>query len=164
MGFGSTPITSVGGGVTGFGENGSVGGLDSLIDAATLVVFTSSVQHAAVNFPQFDLMAYTPNMPLAGFTPAPRSRQAGEQAFLDLLPPLPSARNQLVILYLLGTIHYTTLGMYESGELCDPRLHEPLDGFHAELERIARTIEERNRVRPPYPFLDPRGIPQSINV
>jgi arachidonate 15-lipoxygenase len=153
-----------GGGVTGLGANGSIGGLENLADAATLVVFTSSVQHAAVNFPQFDLMTYTPNMPLAGFTAAPRSRPANERDFLDLLPPLPSARHQLVILYLLGTIHYTTLGMYSSGELCDPRLQGPLDAFRAELERIGRVIEERNRVRPPYPFLDPRGIPQSINV
>jgi len=157
-------VSPDGGGVTGFGENGTVGGLESLIDAATLIVFTSSVQHAAVNFPQFDLMTYTPNMPLAGFTPAPRSRQADARDFLDLLPPLPSARHQLAILYLLGMLHYTTLGTYSAGELCDPRLQGPLDAFRVELERIGRVIEERNRVRPPYPFLDPRGIPQSINV
>ena len=148
-----------GGRVRGF----ALGGLNDLIDAATLLVFTSSVQHAAVNFPQFDLMTYVPNMPLAGFAGAPPSNEAGEQDLLDLLPPLPSARLQLVILYLLGTIHYTTLGEYGSGELCDRRIRGPLRAFRDELERTARTIGERNLVRPPYRFLE-RGIPQSINV
>jgi len=76
-------IAPDGGRVAGFGEDGALGGLENLIDAVTLLVFTSSVQHAAVNFPQFDLMTYTPNMPLAGFTAAPRSREASGQDFLD---------------------------------------------------------------------------------
>ena len=153
-----------GGRVVGFGENGSLGGLEELIDAATLLIFTSSIQHAAVNFPQFDLMTYTPNMPLAGFAAAPGARDGRAQDFLDLLPPLPSARLQLVILYFLGTVHHTTLGMYSAGELCDPRVRKPLARFRDELERIGRVIRDRNRERPPYTFLDRGGIPQSINV
>jgi arachidonate 15-lipoxygenase len=150
-----------GGRVVGFGP---LEGLDDLIDAATLLVFTSSVQHAAVNFPQLDLMTFVPNMPLAGFTAAPGSGLAGEQDLLDMLPPLSSARQQLVILYLLGSIHHTTLGQYGSPELCDGRIRGPLGAFHDELERIGTIIEERNRVRAPYRFLDPGGIPQSINI
>ncbi len=157
-------VAADGGRVTGFGRGDSIGGLDEVIDAATLLVFTSSVQHAALNFPQFDLMTYVPNMPLAGFAPAPASRDADEQDFLDLLPPIPSARLQLVILYLLGTVHHTTLGMYREEELCDPRLRRPLAKFRHELDRIGRIIEQRNRVRPPYPFLERQGIPQSINI
>jgi arachidonate 15-lipoxygenase len=153
-----------GGRVKGFGRNGALGGLNELIEAATLLVFTSSVQHAAVNFPQFDLMTYVPNMPLAGFAGGPRSKEAGEQDLLDLLPPLPSARLQLVILYLLGTIHHTTLGEYGRAELCDRRIRRPLRAFQGELARIGGIIEERNRVRPPYRFLEPGGIPQSINI
>jgi arachidonate 15-lipoxygenase len=153
-----------GGRVKGFGRNGALGGLNDLIEAATLLVFTSSVQHAAVNFPQFDLMTYVPNMPLAGFAGGPPASEAGEQELLDLLPPIPSARLQLVILYLLGTIHHTTLGEYGPSELCDRRIRRPLRAFRDELEKIGRTIEERNRVRAPYRFLEPRGVPQSINI
>ncbi len=153
-----------GGRVKGFGRNGALGGLNDLIEGVTLLVFTSSVQHAAVNFPQFDLMTYVPNMPLAGFTEGPPSNEAGEQDLLDLLPPLPSARLQLVILYLLGTIHHTTLGEYGPSELCDRRIRGPLRAFQRELGNIGRTIAERNRVRTPYRFLEPGGIPQSINI
>ena len=153
-----------GGRVKGFGRNGALGGLNDLIDAAALLVFTSSVQHAAVNFPQFDLMTYVPNMPLAGFAGGPPSNGAGEQDLLDRLPPLPSARLQLVILYLLGTIHHTTLGEYRPSEICDRRIQGPLRSFRDELEKIGTTIGERNRVRAPYRFLEPGGIPQSINI
>jgi arachidonate 15-lipoxygenase len=157
-------VSPDGGRVPGFGRAGALGGLNDLIDAATLLIFTSSVQHAAVNFPQFDLMTYVPNMPLAGFSGPPPSNEAGEQELLDLLPPLSSARRQLVILYLLGTIHHTRLGEYGPGEICDPRIRGPLRAFQHEIDRIGTTIEERNRVRAPYPFLERRGIPQSINV
>jgi arachidonate 15-lipoxygenase len=153
-----------GGRVAGLGDGATIGGLAALVDAATLVIFTSSVQHAAVNFPQFDLMTYTPNMPLGGFAPAPTSRAANEQDFLDLLPPLSSARQQLVILYLLGTIHHTTLGLYRSDELCDARVQRPRQRFVRALERAGATVDARNRTRPLYPFLDRRGIPQSINI
>jgi arachidonate 15-lipoxygenase len=157
-------VSPDGGRIKGFGRKGALGGVNDLIEAATLLVFTSSVQHAAVNFPQFDLMTYVPNMPLAGFTGGPPPDVAGEQDLLDLLPPIPSARMQLVILYLLGTIHHTTLGEYGPGELCDPRIGRPLRAFQDELQRIGKTIGERNRVRSPYRFLEPGGIPQSINI
>jgi arachidonate 15-lipoxygenase len=103
-------------------------------------------------------------MPLAGFRPTPVPPAATEQDFLDLLPPLSSARRQIVILYVLGTIHYTRLGAYGAGEICDPRVQPALQAFQQELLAAGRLIEERNLVRPPYPFLAPAGIPQSINI
>jgi arachidonate 15-lipoxygenase len=142
----------------------ALGGLDALSDVVTLVIFTGSVQHAALNFPQFDLMTYIPNMPLAGFSSTPVSPESGEQEFLDLLPPLSSARRQIVILYVLGTIHYTRLGAYGAGEICDARAQEPLAAFRQALEEAGDRIGERNQVRAPYPFLVPAGIPQSINI
>jgi arachidonate 15-lipoxygenase len=157
-------VAGDGGRITGWGKDGRLGGLDDLADAVTLIVFTSSVQHAAVNFPQFDLMTYIPNMPLAGFRPTPVPPAATEQDFLDLLPPLSSARRQIVILYVLGTIHYTRLGAYGAGEICDPRVQPAVQAFQQELLAAGRLIEERNLVRPPYPFLAPAGIPQSINI
>jgi len=142
----------------------AVDGLDGLADVATLIIFTSSVQHAAVNFPQFDLMTYMPNMPLAGFTPTPVPRDATEQDYLALLPPLSYARRQITILYVLGTIHYTRLGDYGAGEICDARVQDALRAFQRSLRLAGEAIAERNTVRVPYPFLAPGGIPQSINI
>lgn len=149
----------------GLGQNGTIGTRDSLTDAVTLIVFTSSVQHAAVNFPQYDLMSYVPNMPLACFTAAPKAKSgATVQDYLDMLPPRDHAGLQLSIGYLLGSVHYTVLGDYAFDHFQDPRVMEPLTAFQKELADIDATIQERNQQRRPYVFLVPSGIPQSINI
>ena len=46
----------------------------ALTDVLTMVVFTCSVQHAAVNFPQYDVMSYAPRMPFAAYAPPPMTK------------------------------------------------------------------------------------------
>ena len=107
--------------VAGFRDGAVITTRTALVDALTSVIFTASVQHAAVNYPQYDHMAYTPSMPLAGFAPAPVGVHGlNEQDYLELLPPQRSALGQLNILYLLGSVRHTTLGEYGDGTLCDP--------------------------------------------
>jgi arachidonate 15-lipoxygenase len=153
-----------GGRVIGIGKSGATCTREYLADAATLVIFTASVQHAAVNFPQYDLMSYVPNMPLACYAPAPTCKDATHADYLDMLPPLNHANLQMGLGALLGTIRYTTLGEYGEGRFQDPRVAEPLRRFNEEIRSIGRKIEERNRHRRPYEFLVPSGIPQSINI
>jgi arachidonate 15-lipoxygenase len=138
---------------------------DDLVEAVTMVIYTASAQHAAVNFPQYDLMSYAPNIPLAGYAPAPTSKTgATEQDYLAMLPPLNMAELQMELGYLLGTVHYTTLGQYEKGYFKDPAVAAPLAIFQEKLKEVGEMIAERNRWRRPYEVLLPDGIPQSINV
>jgi arachidonate 15-lipoxygenase len=118
-----------------------------------------------VNFPQFDLMSYVPNMPLAGYRPAPTSKAPATEAdYLAMLPPLDMAELQLDLGYLLGSLHYTQLGQYPPDRFRDPRVEPLLKGFQKRLGEIDRTITERNRTRRTYSTLNASGIPQSINV
>ncbi len=64
-----------GGRIRGLPNGGAFHSTAELTDVLTLVIYTCSVQHAAVNFPQYDLMSYVPNMPLAGYRPAPTTKQ-----------------------------------------------------------------------------------------
>lgn len=154
-----------GGRVRGLGQNGGIGTRDYLTDAVTLILFTCSVQHAAVNFPQYDLMSYVPNMPLACFAEAPKLKSGATlHDYLAMLPPLEHAGLQLSIGYLLGSVHYTALGQYPLGHFQDPRVAKPLLAFQKELAAIGETIGQRNQQRRPYLFLVPSGIPQSINI
>jgi arachidonate 15-lipoxygenase len=154
-----------GGRVGGLGREPVLGRRDDLIDVLTTVIFTSSVQHAAVNFPQYDLMSYVPNMPLAGYRPAPTSKQGATEAdYLNLLPPLDMAELQMNLGYLLGGVRYTTLGDYQVDHFRDPRVAEPLARFQATIRRIGAQIDQRNLQRRRYDFLLPSGIPQSINI
>lgn len=145
------------------GLSSEIGTLEYLIDVATLVIFTSSVQHAAVNFPQYDLMSYAPNMPLACYAPRPTRKEGGTEAdYLAMLPPLDQAELQLALGYILGSVHYTTLGDY--GDRLDERAEGPLKQFNRRLSEIKKVIRKRNRQRRPYEFLVPSGVPQSINI
>jgi arachidonate 15-lipoxygenase len=135
-----------------------------LTDAVTLLLFTCSAQHAAVNFPQASFMTYGPNMPLAGYRPAP-AVGASLQDYLDLLPSLDQTETQMNMTYLLGSVYYTRLGEYGDTYFTDPQVKAPLLQFQTRLKQIGIVIDTRNATRPTfYDFLHPAKIPQSVNI
>lgn len=168
-------IADDGGRMTGFGESNTSGELDIhsrayLIDVVTLIIFTSSVQHAAVNFAQATYMSYSPNMPWAGYQPAPkRETGATRDDYFNLIPPLEQAEAQMNTAHTLGSIYYTQLGQYQAKNqpiyFTDKDVHQPLQVFQNRLKEIETIILDRNAVRPTvYSFLLPSKIPQSINI
>jgi arachidonate 15-lipoxygenase len=139
--------------------------LAELVDVTALVIFTASAQHAAVNFPQFDVMSYAPAMPLAGYAPAPTTKTGATEAdYFAMLPPRDQAALQMNTGHMLGTAHYTQLGHYKKGYFGEPRIEELANRFASKLDEIERIITERNQHRRPYPFMLPSGVPQSINI
>jgi arachidonate 15-lipoxygenase len=154
-----------GGRVPDFGEDGGIQTRDYLVDAATLIIFTASAQHAAVNFPQKDLMGYAAAFPLAGYLPASTLRgEISEQDYLNLLPPLDQAQRQFNLLSLLGSIYYNKLGEYPKEYFTDPQVKPLLQAFQSNLQTVEATIKQRNLNRPAYEYLLPSKIPQSINI
>lgn len=157
-----------GGHVWGFGERGDglIPSLSYLVEALTMIVFTASAQHAAVNTPQGVLMSFTPAAPCAAYRAAPVSIEDAELSpFEDMFAPLELAILQSEFLTLLGGVLHTRLGYYEPGWFSDKRVEVPLQAFQQELLAIESTIQERNKTRlGPYPFLLPSQIPQSINI
>lgn len=146
-----------------------------LIDVVTMIAFTASAQHAAVNFPQRTLMSYAPAITGAGWAPNPAlSPPAAEADWLELLPPIPQAQQQLNTLWLLGSIHYRPLGDYRVNHwpypewFRDPRISGtggPLQRFQAALKIVDAEIDARNLHRAvPYEYLKPSLIPTSINI
>ena len=152
--------------------------LAQLVDVLTMVIFTASAQHAAVNFPQRALMSYAPAITGAAWSPPPSgSVPMGEGDWLNLFPPIPEAQQQLNTLWLLGSIQYGQLGDYRINDwpcqqwFRDPRIIKeggPLSRFQKSLKLIDREIDRRNsnqQQRPtPYVYLKPSLIPNSINI
>ncbi len=160
-----------GGRVHDFGQesDGRIYTLDYLVDAVTMIIFTASAQHAAVNFPQRDIMAFTPAMPLAGYAPPPDGTVKTSEDWLKMLPPLEMAELQLSIGNLLGGVLHTQLGQYGRRYFSDNRVARFLAEFQAELEDIENEIKQRNNETisegmEPYHYLRPSEIPQSINI
>lgn len=139
--------------------------LKYLIDATTLIIFTASAQHAAVNFPQKDLMSYAPAVPLAAYQPVNILKgEVTEQKYLDLLPPLKQAEGQLNLTYLLGSVYYTKLGEYPQNHFKNSLVEKALEKFQQNLFNIETKIIQRNRDNFTYKYLLPSKIPQSINI
>jgi len=102
---------------------------------------------------------------LAGYSPVSVTQEgASEGNLLKFLPPLESAKLQLDILYLLGSVYFTRLGDYGNDYFTDPVIQNYLAKFKQELIKIEEEISERNKKRTPYEFLLPSKIPQSINI
>ncbi|MBD2411790.1 hypothetical protein FACHB389_04680 [Nostoc calcicola FACHB-389] len=166
----STLSSHEGGRLQNFGEDeqGHIKTLDYLVKAVSTIIFTASAQHAAVNFPQKKLMMYTPAFPLARYLSVPIDPQQPEN-FIEGLPPLEQALNQINLLYLLGSIYYTNLGNYSPSAFTDAKVTSPLEKFQIKLKEIQQQINHRNSNSKgdriiPYEFLLPTNIPQSINI
>jgi arachidonate 15-lipoxygenase len=159
-------VSDQGGRLKKFGEDpsGAIKTLDYLIEAVTSVIFTGSAQHAAVNFPQSELMSYAPAFPLALYSPAPTSSE--EQGnFMSMLPSVDRAQSQIEVVGLLGSVYYTQLGQYNKGHFKDPNVKSSLGEFQNRLRDIEIEISKKNSSRlMPYKFLLPSQIPQSINI
>ncbi|MCY1043133.1 lipoxygenase family protein [Corallococcus sp. bb12-1] len=161
-----------GGRLQDIGEDGGLKTRGYLADLVTMVLFTASAQHAAVNFPQSYIMSYTPSLPLAAYAPipgAPLAAEAGNiQALLAYLPPLQQAFSQQTLMTLLGRVYFGALGSYDryvSGSYFqDPRVAVLLKDFQQRLGEVEEAIARRNLRRIPYRSLLPSEIPQSINI
>ncbi|CAM9249501.1 unnamed protein product [Ascophyllum nodosum] len=150
-------------------------------DVIASIIYSASVLHAAVNFPQSPTMSFVPSCPGSMFAPIPSEKK--ERTFKDYLahlPPLEVAKEHVTVLTLLGSIFYTKLGDYEPTAFDDDRVRAPLAKFQAAIEEIDDNITNANaeivagwRKRGKnkkqaknfgYYTLLPDSIPQSINI
>lgn len=146
---------------------------EQLADVLTMVIFTASAQHAAVNFPQRSIMTYAPAVSGAVWGPQPPAGTNADE-WIATMPPLPEAKEQLNLLYVLGSVYYRQLGEYRTNDF--PYLSwfqdkeitgkgMALDRFNDALDEVTKTIEARNAKRAiPYIHLLPKNIPASINI
>src|SRR5581483_11521801 len=137
---------------------------DALAQAITQIVFHSSAQHAAINYPQYQFIGLIPNMPGAAWAnPMPAPRGAGERDLVKLLPPVGAAVDQIDLVGTLALFQYDQLGHYQ--EPFDAGVNDLAVAFRARLDQIEQTIDQRNQTRwLSYPWLCPSMIPNSTSI
>lgn len=146
-----------------------------LVDVLTAIIFNTSAQHAAVNFPQYSVMTYAPFSAGAGGTPAPTGNAGqSEASWSQMLPSRLAAQEQILLFHILGGVYYRPLGEYKDNAfphlpvLLDPAIAGPggpLERFRNALGGIENTIGQRNTTRSrPYEHLLPSRIPSSTNI
>ncbi len=154
------------GAIRDLGEHGRIDSRATLRDVLTMVLFTASAQHAAVNFCQKTDMAFAPAQPLALYAKPPSSAEAlSEQDFMDTLPPLDVALRTEQTMTFLGSLQHGQLGQYPTRHFRAPGIVELMRCFQRELSNIEADIVARNQgAILPYVHLQPTRIPQSINI
>lgn len=163
-----------------------------LIEILTTLIFTCGPQHTAVNFPQWDYMAFTANMPLAAYDDPDKladphkaeQQNVDESWLLKFLPPFKPTAGQLEIMYTLADYRYDKLGHYgqyfvdsykvlaDSGTpdgalqlTIAKKVDSAITSFQQELNQAETRIDTRNKSRVvPYPFLKPSLVINSISI
>ena len=146
-----------------------------LVDVCTMIIFTASAQHAAVNFPQRTIMTFAPAVTGAGWTAAPTEQTGHDKAeWVEYMPPMSLGLLQLSSLELLGSVYYRPIGDYRTNRFPyeswfrDPAItgdEGPLARFQAGLRAVESRIIARNQRRMhPYVYLQPSQIPTSTNI
>ena len=153
----------------GFGDNedGKILTLDYLIRAVSFIIFSGSVQHAAVNFPQKSLMSYAPSVAGALWRSPPASGvNCNPKWWQQSIAPVHVAIEQVGVMEALGSIYYTQIGKYRRNELPkDAVVQAALKKYQKKLKDIDRVINERERYEIlKYDYLRPKNVPQSINI
>jgi arachidonate 15-lipoxygenase len=149
--------------------------IEELVGAVTMMVFTGSAQHAAVNFPQQTDMTWVPNVTGSGWAPGPDSgEEPSEARWFAMMPAVDLALEQLNTLWVLGGVHYRKLGDYLAPSFPyhpwfrDPDITRdggPLEDFRNDLRAVEAQIERNNLLRAvAYNYLLPSQVPESINI
>ncbi|KAF4800236.1 Arachidonate 8S-lipoxygenase [Turdus rufiventris] len=139
-----------------------------LIKFLTMVMFTCSAQHAAVNNGQYDLGAFVPNAPSSMRHPPPSEKgRAFLQHFLDTIPEVATTANILVALILLSSQlkDRRLLGQYPEEWFTEAEPRRLIRAFQGRLEEIRDRIEERNHLAElRYNYLNPLEMENSISI
>ncbi|XP_018426423.1 PREDICTED: hydroperoxide isomerase ALOXE3-like [Nanorana parkeri] len=139
----------------------------SLIKYLTMVIFTCSAQHAAVNNGQYDFYSWMPNGPTSMQSPPPTSKGATMQAILKTLPDINTTANGMVTVWTLGNepLDRRRLGNYPNIRFTEQMPQQFIKDFQNKLAEISKHIQKRNKtMHLPYPYLDPSAIENSVSI
>ncbi|KAL5471056.1 hypothetical protein EMCRGX_G029132 [Ephydatia muelleri] len=139
-----------------------------LMELCTLIIFTGSAQHAAVNFGQHEMYSYSPNAPPGLRLPPPTIKgKADMQTLLDTLPDKNSAALAVAISHMLSQFSGDELyfGNFPAERFTEAKAQNLIARFRKALDEIDGHIKERNaQLDVPYIYLLPSRIPNSITI
>ncbi|XP_052443652.1 polyunsaturated fatty acid lipoxygenase ALOX8 [Carassius gibelio] len=134
----------------------------------TMVIFSCSALHAAVNFSQLDYNIWIPNSPSAMSRPPSQTKgSVSEEDILSFLPEVNSSCNVLSILSLLSqpAIDFVPLCHYNEWYFSSGAIAKLVEEVQRELKMIAKDIADRNsQLELPYPYLSPDRIENSVTI
>ncbi|XP_019715429.1 arachidonate 5-lipoxygenase [Hippocampus comes] len=141
---------------------------EELIEYLTVIVFTASAQHAAVNFGQYDWCSWIPNAPSTMRKPPPTQKGVADVTLIiDSLPDRGRSSWHLGAVWALSQYQENELylGMYPDEHFIEKPVKEAMEKFRKSLEEISSAIKTRNQGKKlPYYNMSPDKIPNSVAV
>uniref|UniRef100_A0A671X1L3 Lipoxygenase domain-containing protein n=1 Tax=Sparus aurata TaxID=8175 RepID=A0A671X1L3_SPAAU len=139
-----------------------------MVKFVTMVIFTCSAQHAAVNSGQYDYGGWMPNAPTSLQLPPPtKKRTTSEATMLETFPDINTTANGMAALWLLSkqSTDFVPLGYYPEEHFTEEtpcKLIKELDG---ELKVLKTRIEVRDEtLKVPYTYLKPEKVENSVAI
>ncbi|XP_076835888.1 polyunsaturated fatty acid lipoxygenase ALOX15B isoform X2 [Brachyhypopomus gauderio] len=134
----------------------------------TMVIFSCSGLHAAVNFSQMDFGLWMPNSPPAMFRPPPKVKgSVTEEKLLSFLPDVNATCSVLIILLMLSqpSANYVPLCQYGEWYFSTDAPSRLVEAVQKDLKDIIEHIRKRNRkLELPYCYLSPDAIENSVAI
>ncbi|XP_077169837.1 polyunsaturated fatty acid lipoxygenase ALOX15B-like [Paroedura picta] len=146
----------------------SIRSVPELTKFLTMVIFTCSAQHAAVNSGQFELGAFMPNLPSSMRKPPPQVKAPITlEEFLDIIPEMNTTSQVLSVLWVLRNEDFDMkpLGQYHEEHFTEEEPKQLIKAFQRRLEHISEEIKHRNEsLELPYTYLYPPNIENSTAI
>ncbi|XP_075053762.1 hydroperoxide isomerase ALOXE3-like [Mixophyes fleayi] len=140
----------------------------ALIKFLTMVIFTCSAQHAAVNSGQFDFYSWMPNGPTSMKSPPPTAKGVSTpQSILDALPEVNTTTTGMTTVWLLSNEpkDRRRLGDYPDVHFTEEVPQKFIKDFQNKVAEISQLINDRNTgLRLAYSYLDPKVIENSVSA
>uniref|UniRef100_A0A8C2ZHP3 Arachidonate 5-lipoxygenase n=1 Tax=Cyclopterus lumpus TaxID=8103 RepID=A0A8C2ZHP3_CYCLU len=141
---------------------------EELIEYLTVIVFTASAQHAAVNFGQYDWYSWIPNAPSTMRRPPPNQKGlANVNLIIESLPDRGRSSWHLGAVWALSQYQEGELylGMYPDEHFIEKPVKAAMQTFRKQLAEISSSIKKRNDGKKlPYYNMSPEQIPNSVAV
>ncbi|KAK9398303.1 hydroperoxide isomerase ALOXE3-like [Crotalus adamanteus] len=139
-----------------------------LIKYLTMIVFSCSAHHTAVNGGQFEMGAFMPNLPSSMRKPPPQAKTPVTlQEFLDTIPEMNVTSQVLSVLWVLRneSLDMKPLGYYDEEHFVEEGPKRLICAFQEHLRHITLAIESRNKTLTlPYTYLYPPNIENSTTI
>ncbi|XP_076142306.1 polyunsaturated fatty acid 5-lipoxygenase [Alosa pseudoharengus] len=141
---------------------------EELTEYLTIVIFSASAQHAAVNFGQYDWCSWIPNAPSTMRKPTPTKKgQANVEYVMESLPDRGRSCWHLGAVWALSQFQDDELflGMYPDEHFIEKPVKTAMENFRKKLAEFSRVVKARNEGKKlPYYYLSPDRIPNSVAV
>lgn len=141
---------------------------NALAEYLTVVIFTASAAHAAINFGQYDWCSWIPNSPPTMRCPPPTEKGVVTiEYIIESLPDRGRSCWHLGAVWALSQFQDNELflGMYPDEHFIEKPAKEAMAKFRKNLDVITSEIKERNKNKKlPYYYMSPDRTPNSVAV